>query len=114
MASAVLTQGNAEKAVGDSIRCSMDFGNEPKLISLLTDANGDFNSAATAIASFDVACTGATGTPPTVSGKQQDYTYQISAKFSGGTPGQYNAVFTIVLNDADATTLERTGALRVY
>ena len=97
-----LVSGAAEKAVGDAVRLPMDFGDIPELI------------AGAIVVSFDVTCTGATGTPPTVSGKQLDYPYQLSALFTGGTAGNYDATYTITLNDTDGTVIQRTALLKVY
>lgn len=95
--SMVLTSGKAEKAVGDRVRLPMDFGDVRQLIEGYT------------ITSYTVSATGLT-----VSGTQLDYPYQVSALFSGGTSGmEYDCVFSITLNDPDATQYSRTGVLRV-
>lgn len=97
---AVLTVGTAEKAAGDRIRLPMDFGNEPLLIQGYT------------ISSYTVTSTG-TGAP-TISGAQLDYAYQVSALVSAGTAGAtYYIVYSITLNDPDATIIQRTGAIRI-
>ncbi len=98
--STILTVGTAEKAAGDRIRLPCDFGNEPLLIAGYT------------IASYTVTCTG-TGAP-TISGAQLDYAYQVSALVAAGTAGAtYSLVYTITLNDPDATIIARTGSLRI-
>lgn len=101
MPAAVLVQGEAEKAAGDSIRIPMDFGNEPLI------------KAGARVAAFNVTCTG-TPSPPSVTAKQLDYYYQLSALFVGGSAGTYSAVYQITLDDADATVIVRTGILKVY
>lgn len=104
----VLTSGAIEKAVGDAIRLPMDFGDIPQLIDGATVTDGVL-FLTTAVASYTVVASGLT-----VSGARLDYPYQVSAVFAGGTAGTtYNAVFTIVLDDADGTTYSRTGPLRV-
>ncbi len=95
----VLTVGVAQKATGDRIRLACDFGNEQALID------------GAAIASYTVTCVG-TG-HPLVTAEQLDYSYQVSAIFSGGSIGAFDCVFTITLNDADATVIQRTGTLKV-
>lgn len=96
----VLMEGMAQKAAGDKVRIAADFGNEPLLIQGYS------------ITSQNVTC--ADGSPPTISGIQLDYAYQVSALFDGGTAGtQYNIVFTIVLDDPDASEIARTGILSV-
>jgi hypothetical protein len=94
---AVLTIGVAEKAVGDKIRLPIDFGNEPLLIE------------GHSIVTFDVTAVGLS-----VSSKQLDYAYQVSAVIDGGVAGtEYDVVYTIVLDDPDASEFSRTGVLRV-
>jgi hypothetical protein len=90
----------------------MDFGDEPVLIAGAEVVNGVLVLAIN-IVSYTVTCT-PTGAP-TVSGKQLDYPYQVSAVFTGGTSQQayYDAVFTITLNDADNTVISRTGQIKV-
>jgi hypothetical protein len=92
--------GVAEKAAGDRIRIPIDFGNEDLLIQGYT------------IASYDVTCSDVGA--PTISGKQLDYPFQLSAVFSAGTPGTYSVVYSIVLNDVDASAIVRTATLQVY
>ena len=93
----VLVSGKALKAAGDKVRIGMDFGNLPQLI------------AGYSIASYTITCSGLTVASP-----QMDYTYQISALFSGGTAGtDYSAVYTVTLDDPDATIVSRTGTIRV-
>lgn len=99
MATAVLMQGNAQKAAGDSVRMACDWGDEPLLI------------AGATITSFNITCSGVGA--PTVTAKFQDYAYQTSALIAGGVPGSYELVFSIVLNDSDASELVRTGVLRI-
>lgn len=98
---AVLTSGVAEKAAGDAVRIPMDFGNIQQLID------------GALIVSYDVTCS--TPGAPTISSKQLDYSYQVSALFSGGTPSPtpYDIVFSITLDDGDSTTIVRTGPLRI-
>lgn len=100
-----LVSGVAEMVAGSSQRLPMDFGDIPQLIDGAT------------IVSHTVTCTPAednTLTPPTVSGIQLDYAYQVSAFFAGGDAGLYNVEFGIVLDDADATEIVRVGQLRLY
>lgn len=86
----------------------MDWGDVPQLVDGAAVVNGVL-VLATNIASFTVTAAGLT-----VTGEQEDYPYQTSAKFAGGTPGTtYSCVFTITLDDADATTYSRTGPLKV-
>lgn len=95
--SSVLTLGAPQKAAGDKIRIYCDFGNEPLL------------QQGYAISAQTVTATGLT-----VAGVQLDYDYQVSALISGGTAGtDYNVVFTVTLDDPDATILSRTGVLQV-
>lgn len=101
MPTAVLMSGQSEKAAGDSIRLPCDFGNEPAII-----AGGRVNW-------FNVTCTG-TPVPPSVTAKQLDYYYVLSALFTGGSPGSYECVYEIILDNTDATHIVRTGVLRVY
>lgn len=95
--SAVLTSGVAQKAAGDTVRMPMDFGNIKQLI------------AGYSVVGYSVVATGLTVTAP-----QLDYPYQLSAVFSGGVSGtKYDCVFTITLNDPDATVISRTGVLSI-
>jgi hypothetical protein len=105
----VLMSGTAEKAAGDGIRIPCDFGNEPRLVQGASlDGNGNLVMSVN-IVSFNV-----TGTGLTVAGLQLDYPYQLSARISGGTAGiTYDLVYSITLNDVDATVISRTGPLRV-
>lgn len=107
----VLMSGTVEKSAGDAIRIPCDFGNEPRLVAGASlDADGNLVMV-TNIASQDVTVSPA---GPSISGIQQDYPYQISARIAGGTSGvTYSLVYTIVLDDSDATEISRTGPLRV-
>ena len=96
----VLTSGSEEIAAGDTVRLYCDFGDCRQLIEGAT------------IASYTVTCTGS-GTPPTVSGAQLDYSYRVSAKFTATTAGQFSAVYTVTLSDLDQTVIKRTGNLVV-
>ncbi len=97
---AVLVVGVAEKAAGDKVRIPIDFGNEPLLLQGYT------------ITSYTVTTSG-TGAP-TISGKQLDYAYQVSALFTGGTAGStYDVVYSITLDDPDTSIRSRTGSLKV-
>lgn len=98
--SAALVVGVSEKAAGDTIRLPCDFGNEPLLLQGYT------------ITSYNVT-TGGTGAP-TITAKQLDYSYQVSALFAGGTAGIYDVVYTVTLNDPDNSVLSRTGSLKIY
>lgn len=104
----VLMSGTAQKAADDTIRLPCDWGDFAPLIdgaSVVDDAL----VMSVNIASYDVACA-----LLVVSGKQLDYGYQTSAKISGGTAGTtYDIVYSIVLDDADASTFSRTGPLKV-
>ncbi len=101
MPAQVLVVGVAEKAAADRIRIPCDFGNEPKII------NG------ARITSYTVTTAG-TGAP-TASSPLKDYYYQISAIIAGGTAGgTYTIIYTITLDDADATVISRTGLIKVY
>ncbi len=109
----ILTLGTAEKASGDSnVRLPCDWGNDPAVIQLLTDANDNFLSSATAFTAFNVATSGAGA--PTVSGVQLDRSYVLSAKVSGGSTGTYAITYSVTLNNPDATQLNRTGLIKVY
>lgn len=104
MATAVLTTGAAKKTAAAKVRVPCDFGDLPALIAGYT------------IVDKSVTCSGSGA--PTVSGVQVDYTldgvaYQISALFDGGTPGSYDVVFSVTLNDPDATVVTCTGVLTV-
>ena len=110
MATRVLTSGVVEVATGDAVRLPMDFGNLRQLIAGAAVVGGVL-TLQTNVASFDVTCTG-TGAPA-VTRKQLDYPYQISALFTCPTPGEYNAVYTVTLDDPDASVFTRTGVLRV-
>lgn len=104
----VLTSGTAQKAAGDTVRMPMDFGDTPQLCdgAAVTD---DVLVLETNVADYTVTAAGLT-----VSGKQLDYAYQVSAVFAGGTAGQtYDCVFAITLDDADGTIVSRTGPLKV-
>lgn len=99
MAQAVLVEGVTEKAASDRVRMPMDFGNEPLLIQGYT------------IVSYNVSCSDTD--PVLITGKQLDYAYQISGLISGGTSGvDYNIVFTLTLDDPDASVITRTGVLK--
>lgn len=104
----VLTSGTAQKAAGDAVRLPMDFGD----VSALNDGAYVQDGALVmpvGIIDYDVTCTGLT-----VSDMNLDYPYQLSAKFSGGAAGTtYSAVFSITLDDDDATVISRTGPLKV-
>lgn len=104
---AVLTSGTVQVGLGDSVRLPMDFGNLRQLVAGAEVVNGVL-VLATTIASFDVVCTGMT-----VSKKQLDYPYQVSAVFTALTRGKFDAVFTVVMNDPDATQYKRTGVIEV-
>ena len=89
--------GQGRKTAGDTRRFAMDFGDVPELI------NGY------SILSYTVTCAGLSAILPRL-----DYPYQLSASFSGGSPGMtYTAVFTIVLDDPDNTTYVRNGLIRI-
>ena len=107
---AALTSGTVQIASGDVVRLPCDFGNVRQLIVGAAVVSGVL-VLATNIASYDVTCAG-TGAP-TVSRKQLDYKYQVSALFAATTPGNYNAVFTITLDDPDATKIVRTCPITV-
>ena len=109
---AVLTSGVVPIAVGDAVRLPMDFGDVRQLVDGADVVNGVL-VLPTTIASFDVTCPG-TGAPA-VSRKQLDYPYQLSAFFdaSAASAGTYYPVYTITLDDTDATKVTRTGAILV-
>lgn len=114
MASSVLMLGAAKKSAGDqNLRLPCDFGDDPFVIALLVDSDGEYDPAAAAVAfaSYNVTCSG--DGAPLVAAKTLDYPYQISAAFSGGDVGTYDVVFTATLTNADATVLSRTGTLEV-
>lgn len=93
-----LVVGKAEKAAGDKIRLPMDFGNEPLLID------------GAAIVTYDVTAAGLT-----VTAKQLDYDYQVSALIDGGVSGTvYDVTYSITLDDPDDTEIVRVGQLEVY
>ena len=95
-----LMSGVVKKGQGDSVRLWCDFGDVPQL-----------QEGATVV-SQNVTTSGSGA--PVVAGIELTYPYQLSAKFTGGTAGNtYNVVFTITLNDADATVITRTGQLEV-
>lgn len=100
-----LVSGTAEMVAGSTIRMPMDFGD---LRQLIDGASIVSKTVSAALAP------GESGTPPTVSNVQLDYSYQVSAKFSGGTAALYNVTFTIGLDDADGSTIVRVGQLRIY
>lgn len=109
---AVLTLGSAQKAAGDRIRVSLDWGDEPSLIGLLTDVEGDFNyQAAAAISAYNTSTSGVGA--PTVLLQQLDFPYQQSALLVGGSVGTYDILFSATIADADGTILSRTGTLEV-
>lgn len=110
MAAEDLTSGPAEKSAGDTVRLAMDFGDIPRLNRGATVTDGVLVMA-TNITSYDVTAAGAGA--PTVSGKQLDYPYQLSALFAGGTPGTYEVTFRITLDDADSTIIRRVAKLKV-
>lgn len=100
MASSVLTQGTAQKSAGDKVRFAMDFGNDPLIIKGYT------------ITAYTVTVTGSGSIA--ASDAQLDYAYQVSALIQGGLSGtQYEVVFTITLNDPNASQIVRTGLLEV-
>lgn len=103
--------GTIEKGVAEKLRLPVDFGDVPQLIDGATGGAPSPLVMAVNIATKDVTCTGSGA--PTVSGVQLDYPYQISAVFSGGTPGSYTATYTITLDDSDGITVVRTGIIRV-
>ena len=107
----VLMIGAAEKAAGDRVRIPCDWGNEPGVQDLLLDSNGNYDSSRTAFTSYNITCTGAGA--PIVSALQLDYKYQTSALVQAGSVGTYNLVFSVTLNDGDATVLSRTGTLEI-
>ncbi len=108
-----LCSGTAQKAPGDAVRLPMDFGDISQLIDGAVVTDGVL-VLATNIASYTVTAPALVTAGGTVTGEAIDYPYQISAKFAGGLPGVvYDCVFAITLDDADATTISRTGPLRV-
>ena len=93
----VQTSGTAQKAAGAKLRMACDFGDDPRLI------------AGATIVSYDVTAAGLV-----ISGKQLDYAYQVSAVIDGGTAGTtYDVIFTLTLNDADASIITCTAPLEV-
>lgn len=108
--------GTAEKTSAERFRLPVDFGDVPQLVTGASGGAPDPLVLATNIASKNVTCTG-TGAPA-VSAIQLDYVYQVSALFVGGTvtpngsPG-YPVTYTITLDDADGTVVQRTGFLKV-
>jgi len=105
--------GTISKASAEVLRLPVDFGDVPQLIDGATGGAPDPLVLAVTISSFTVTCAGSGA--PTVSSPQKDFAYQISALFSGGTPSNtaYVATYTITLNDADATVIQRTGLIQV-
>lgn len=101
----VLSLGAARKAAASKVRIPCDFGN----LELL--------KAGYTIAAYSVSCSGAGA--PTVTDQQIDYTapngaaYQISALFTGGSPGTYDAVYWVRLTDPNASEYQATGPLTV-
>lgn len=107
-----LVSGVAQMVAGSVVRLPMDFGNEPRLVAGAEVVDGEL-VLATNIDEYTVTC--ADSGAPAVSGEQLDYPYQVSAEFSGGTARQapYNVVFTITLDDEDATVIRRVALLQV-
>lgn len=89
--------GAIQKAAGAKLRFAVDFGDEPLLIE-------GYEAS-----SYDVSCPSLT-----VSGPQLDYPYQLSAEFSGGSAGtEYEAVYTLNLNDPDSSIVTCTVLIEV-
>ena len=107
---ASLASGTVQIAAGDSVRLPCDFGSVRQLVAGASVVNGVL-VLPTNIATYTVTCPGVGA--PAVSRVQKDYPYQISALFTATTPGTYNAVFTITLDDPDATTYVRTCPITV-
>ena len=96
----VMSLGTARKAAASDVRIPCDFGDMPLLIAGYT------------ISSYDITISGSGA--PTISSKQLDYSYQISGFFTGGTAGNYDVVFSIILNDPNSTEYACTGVLQVF
>lgn len=108
--------GTAEKTAAERLRLPVDFGDVAQLVAGASGGAPDPLVLAVNIVSQNVTCTG-TGAP-TVTGIQLDFPYQISALFSGGTPTTgnspgYPVTYSITLDDADGTVVQRTGYLKV-
>lgn len=106
----VLTIGAAQKAAGDRVRLALDWGNEPAVIELLTDANGNYVSTQTAFMAFSVQCFDVDA--PDILSVQLDYPYVLSAILEGGARGYFGIVYSVTLFDPDQTVLTRTGTLQ--
>ncbi len=104
-----LTIGAVSKTEADAIRVYCDFGNQPEVIDLLVDADGDYDPDAVAFSSVNVTTSGSGA--PTVSAIQQDYNYQLSARVSGGSAGDYGVTFAVVL--PGGVTISRTGNVQI-
>lgn len=113
-ASSVLTIGQAQKAAGDvRVRLPCDFGDDPMIVSLLLNADGDYDATLTAILGFNVTCTSDEGlNPPLVTAKTLDFPYVVSGAFSGGDVGTFNVAYSVSVNNPDLTELVRTGILQ--
>lgn len=105
-----LVSGTAQKAAGDTVRMPMDFGDVPALYRGVAVTDGALVMDVE-VASYDVTTSGSGA--PTVSGKQLDFPYQVSALFIGGSAGEYNVTFRITLDDADSTVISRVARLKV-